>query len=566
MHKQTCCLLLLALLVLVSGCAAPAASQRAPTASATPVPTLQAASPLVGVESPGVDTVSAAEPAAPSVTVAPSAITAPSATSLPTAPPTATPPLVVPPETLHVMDQLPAMRPAFEGDIDGASLWDQYVIYATLDPDGLTLTGELRLQVTNREQRGWDALYFRLYPNHPDFRGGQLRIDEPVLVAGQPAETSSEQDGVLLRVALPQPLAAGASTTVTLDFTTTTPRNASGSSYGAFNQEVGVWALASFYPVLARRFDGEWDRRPVFGQGDLAVTETALYDVTLDTPPAWSLVTTGVRIGEMPLEHGPRRERFVSGPQRDFFVAALQGLDQASTEVDGTRIVSYYQPDDAAGGQRSLEVAAQALRAFNARFGPYPLAELEVVQAALTRFIGVEYPGVVLIEQELYPRSGRTLDTTVAHEVAHQWWYSLVGNDVQGEPWVDEGLTSYAQVLYYEGIGNRTAAESELEHFRNQYWIVRNAGRDGPVGGNVDSFQGNYFGLVYAKGALFFHALRQQMGDELFFRFLSDYYATYRYDEASGLDLLNTAQASCQCDVQPLYDAWINCTAPVSVP
>ena len=55
--------------------------------------------------------------------------------------------------------------------------------------------------------------------------------------------------------------------------------------------------------------------------------------------------------------------------------------------------------------------------------------ELEVVQGAMTTFLGMEYPGVVLIEQELYENNGRGLETTVAHEVAHQWWYSLVGND-----------------------------------------------------------------------------------------------------------------------------------------
>jgi aminopeptidase N len=350
-----------------------------------------------------------------------------------------------------------------------------------------------------------------------------------------------------------------------MQFTAQTPRNASGWSYGAFNQEVGVWNLASFYPVLARRANGQWDQRSVVGQGDVAVTDTALYDVTLDVPPAWSLATTGVRIDQMPLDHGPRRERFVSGPQRDFFIAATQ-LERASTDVDGTRVVVYYQADDVIGGQRSLQVAADSLRVFNDRFGPYPLAEVEVVQAALTRFLGVEYPGIVLIEQSIYSPGDRLFDTTVAHEIAHQWWYSLVGNDVQGEPWLDEGLTSYTQVLYYEGIGNNQAAQGELDYFRAQYGYLRNANRDGPVGGPVDSFGGNYFPLVYMKGALFFHAMRQQMGEEAFFGFLQNYYASYRYEEPTGPDMLRVAQETCGCDLQPLYDAWIHGAGPVQMP
>lgn len=481
-------------------------------------------------------------------------------------------PTITPPHTLeyaspilNVSDQAAAMLPEFTADLAMAHTWDHYVITATLIPDELTIWGDVQVLMRNRGTVPLDALYFRLYPNHADF-GGSLEVAEPVRVDGQPVPVRLEQDGVLMRLGLNQPLAPGDSTTVAMRFTARTQRNASGSAYGAFNQEGGVWSLATFYPVLARRFGNDWDLRVVQDQGDLAVTQTALYEVFLDTPPDWTLVTTGARISQQPLAHGPRREHFVSGPQRDFFLAAVRGLNQASTMVDGTRIVTYYQPDNPATGQRTLEVAAQSLRTFNDRFGRYPLAELEVIQAALTRFLGVEYPGVVLIEDNLYNRGGRTLDTTVAHEVGHQWWYSLVGNDVQGEPWLDEGLTSYMQVIYYEGQGNQASAEGELDNFRSYYLAARKSGRDGPAGGAVGSFDGNYVALVYAKGALFFHALRLHLGDELFFRSLQNYYAAYRYKEARGIDMLNQAQHTCDCDLQPLYDDWINTGRPVAIP
>jgi aminopeptidase N len=141
-----------------------------------------------------------------------------------------------------------------------------------------------------------------------------------------------------------------------------------------------------------------------------------------------------------------------------------------------------------------------------------------------------------------------------------------VGNDVQGEPWLDEGLTSYSQVLYYESLGNAEGAAGEIQHFRSQYGIVRNTASDGPIGGSVGSFHGNYVSLVYAKGALFFHALRQQIGEEAFAQFLRDYYATYRYDEATGPAMLTQAEQACACDLQPFYDDWVVTGAPVDIP
>lgn len=208
----------------------------------------------------------------------------------------------------------------------------------------------------------------------------------------------------------------------------------------------------------------------------------------------------------------------------------------------------------------------RALRAFNARFGAYPLAELEIVQGAMTQFLGMEYPGVVLIEQELYESNGRGLETTVAHELAHQWWYSQVGSDAQGEPWLDEGLASYSQVLYYEATGDTRQALAELDGFRNTYRQARSSRRDAPLGSPPQNLAGIYVPIVYAKGGLFFHALRGQIGEEAFGRFLQGYYAAGRYGEVSGPDLLRAAENACGCELDPLYRDWVLTAARVPIP
>ncbi len=481
--------------------------------------------------------------------------------------------MLPPTMSFDVNAQAAALLPAFAADLEQAEDWDRYQINARLDPALLTVSGAMRLDMRNRAETPFSAIYFHLYPNHADFGGG-MQVSN-VYVNNEPAATTLEQNNVLLRLDLPQPLNPDEWATVTLNFQARTQRNASRDAYGAFNQEAGVWALANFYPVLSVYADSntpydftEWDRRPVSSRGDLAVTTTALYDVTLDAPPDWMLVTTGARYDsdDSTAPEGLRRERFVSGPQRDFFVAALQGLDRASADVDGTLITAYYQPANAEAGQAGLATAAAAVRAYNERYGRYPLTELEIIQAALMDFLGVEYPGVVLIDQDLYQPGNRLLETTVAHEIAHQWWYNLVGNDYQGEPWIDEGLASYSQIVFYESLGNDQLAEAELQTFRNWYTGVREAGRDDTADQPVTAFQGNYVALVYAKSALFFQALRNQLGDEVFFRFLQEYYATHRYGEANSETLLAVGEDVCACNLQPIYNAWIGGVAPVNIP
>lgn len=477
-------------------------------------------------------------------------------------PPSAT---AAPPADPFVAAQAAALLPASAGDLGRAGAWDRYTIVAALDPGRLTVGGTATVELTNRSAAAYERLYFRLYPNHPDF-GGRLDVTG-ARVDGQPVRSGTERGDTLIWLALPRPLAPGATARAELSFVTRTPRDASADTFGAHNFEAGLWSMANFYPVLARHLGAAgWDRRPIVSRGDFTVTDTALYDVTVDAPPGWSLLSTGVRVSAGPAGDGARRERFVSGPQREFYLGAAQGLDQASSVVDGTRVVSHYQRDDAAAGRRALEVGERSLRAFNARFGAYPLAELEIVQGAMTQFLGMEYPGVVLIEQELYESNGRGLETTVAHEIAHQWWYSLVGSDAQGEPWLDEGLTSYSQVLYYEAAGDARQAEAELRAFRDSYERARTSRRDAPLASPPAALQSIYVPIVYAKGALFFHALRAQVGEDAFDRFLRAYYAAGRYGQVGGADLLRAAEGACSCELDALYRDWVQTAAPVPLP
>ncbi|HMP42262.1 MAG TPA: M1 family metallopeptidase [Roseiflexaceae bacterium] len=461
----------------------------------------------------------------------------------------------------EIAPQAAALLPEFQGDLADTSAWDRYTIDATLNPDTRTIAGRQSLVYTNRDSVALDAVYLRLFPNLPEF-GGRLDVSN-VTVDGVPVRSSYERARFALRVPLPQPLEPGAGATIALQFSARTPLNGASRYYGAFNTEGGVMALASFYPLVASVRDGVWQTARPHARGDFVNSVSALYDVILNAPGGWSLVTTGSAI-EYRATNGRQVARFVSGPQRDFTIAATR-LRVVSTEVDGTRINSYYRAGNTAAGEMALQVAAESLRIFNARFGRYPLTELDIVQFDARKFLGVEYPGLVFIDSRLY--TGRDgLEITVAHEVAHQWWYSLVGNDVQREAWLDEALASYSQVIYLEERYGAEAAARELARFRSTYLRARQSGLDGTIARPVTDFRGNYVALVYSKGALFFGALRQQIGDEAFNRFLHDYYASQRYREATGVVLLATAEAACSCELAAFYRDWIETAAVVSLP
>ena len=483
------------------------------------------------------------------------------ATATPQPSPTPTPAL--PPE---VAVQSPALLPAAVGDLSNAAAWDRYTIIAALSPGDLSVRGTVSLDMLNRYGINLDRLYFHLYPNHPDF-GGRLDVTS-ASVNGVPVASGTQYSDTLLHLELRTPLRPGQSAHVVLGFSARTPKNASGKTFGASNFEAGVWSMANFYPILARHLaDGGWDTRQIESRGDFTVSGVALYDVTIDAPNGWTLVSTGVSISDGPVNPQVHRQRFVSGPQREFYLGALQGLAHAEALVDGTRVVSYFQPGSADAGKLGLEVAKRSLRAFNTRYGTYPLTELEVVQSALTQFFGMEYPGVVLIEQKLYAKPSGDLEPIIAHEIAHQWWYSQVGNDAQGEAWLDEGLASYSQAIYYEASNDPQSIENELQFFRDTFSFARSVGRDAPLNSSsADLGGGRYYPVIYAKAPLFFHALRGQLGEAGFDRFIRAYYTAFRYQDVTGPDLLRIAQQSCSCDLAKIYKDWVLTSAKVAIP
>lgn len=542
MRRTLSVLLLLSFLTACTG----APAEVPPTA---PPPTLAAREPT------------AAPPTAAPPTSAPPTAAPPTAVPPTSAPPTPAAPPIVLDTPLDPAAQAAALLPEFAGDLDRAGEWNRYRIVATVNPNARTLVGQLRLDYTNRDVVPLDRLYLHLYPNLPEF-GGQLDVRR-LSVDGRSIEAAYEERRYLLRVDLPQPLAPGAQASLLLEWTVSAPENASERLYGAFNKEAGVFALASAYPIMAIVRNGQWDIARPDARGDFVNSETALYEVALTAPSDWRVVTTGVA-AERNEHAGQQTLRLVSGPQRDFMIALTQ-LEIASAEVEGTHINSYYQRGSVVGGEAALRAAEESLRAFNKRYGRYPLRELDVIQLAASTFLGVEYPGFIAIEQRLYDNSDG-LAITVAHEVGHQWWYSLVGNNVQNSAWLDEALASYSQIVYREEVQGPAAAEAELEGFRRRYQKVLADGLDAPAQQPNTAFRGNYVLLVYGKAVLFFQALRRQIGEEAFDRFLHEYYAEHRYGYVAGDNLLATAERSCGCELDTLYADWITRAVPLELP
>ena len=148
------------------------------------------------------------------------------------------------------------------------------------------------------------------------------------------------------------------------------------------------------------------------------------------------------------------------------------------------------------------------------------------------------------------------LEATVVHEVAHQWFYNLIGNDQVLYPWLDEALAQYATGLYFQ----ERYGESGYEGFRDS-WLARWDRVDRkeiPIGLPSDGYDGLAYGaIIYGRGPLFIEALAQAMGEDPFLDFLHQYGSQLRWDIATPDKFHQLAEGACQCDLDELFATWV---------
>jgi len=134
-----------------------------------------------------------------------------------------------------------------------------------------------------------------------------------------------------------------------------------------------------------------------------------------------------------------------------------------------------------------------------------------------------------------------------------------VGSDQVDEPWLDEALTNYSALIYFEDMHGKETAKTILErYFEEPYQRAIEEGRDAVVAQPVAAFSPEDYGLiVYAKGALFFHALRQEVSDEVYFEIMRRYLEEHKYKIATPESFLAVAEAVAGRSLRGIYRHWI---------
>lgn len=425
-----------------------------------------------------------------------------------------------------------------------------YNLHVLFDYHRATLETDALISFTHLAEEALDELELVIEANRYP---GVFQLVS-LAVNGAPVENYTLADNILL-IPLETPVSQGSSMDIMVSYTLNLPAIPPPDNYekpqifGFTEKQVN---LVDWYPLLPPYIPGQgWLVHKPWFYGEYLALDTGNYQVVIELQnPPENLV---IAASALPQINGDTYT-YQLDQVRSFAWSASDVFQVFQDTVEGITVLSYaFPPYYTVGGEAALEYTRQALEHFIHIFGPYPYQSLSVVQADFLD--GMEYTGMFYLSQGFYNLYDGTpatyLAAIAAHETAHQWWFSMVGNDQALEPWLDEAMCTYSERLYFESI--HPEALEWWWSYRVQYYQPR-----GWINGGIYDYRGYlaYRDAVYLNGAMFLEELRQTVGDEAFFAFLKDYAAKKNSSLATAQDFFSILKLYTSADITGLLETY----------
>lgn len=399
---------------------------------------------------------------------------------------------------------------------------------ATLSYDATraVLVGTERIDFANTLSAPLRVVHLRIWANGRSCTRRAARVT--IARGGRRAPGSI--DCTHLPIELPRELAPGERATIILRVRIDVPRRRD-----RFGRAGGVVVLGNVLPVLAVD-DGSGPRlNPYTAVGDPFVSLVARYTIRLTHPSDLTVLGTGRRVAHV-ASGGRTSETFVAARARD--VGLVLGRYRVLRRRAGRVVVRYgaLPTTPVAAARRRADRAATAVRRIAGWYGPYDARELDVAEVEVP-FGGMEYPGFALVAPDV--------PEAIPHEIAHQWWYGIVGNDQWREPWLDESFATFT----HRRIAGRLTDCDVAAPF-TAYGDVR-------LDWSMDRWnrRADDYGAIYDGGACALEALRRGVRSERFDAILRTYVARHRHGFATAADFLAAVT-----EIAPDYDlaGWLD--------
>ena len=290
----------------------------------------------------------------------------------------------------------------------------------------------------------------------------------------------------------------------------------------------------------------------------------AAFSLSVEVPAGWTTVSQGVgrtreacssRTIDSPCMV---RQEWDAGPSEALTLVANRFVTKTRpwTNADGrpVQLATYFLPDNAGLADEYLDATAKYLDAYVPLLGAYPFEQFAVVENFFASGLGM--PSFTLLGSGSIKRH-YVQPYALGHEIVHSWIGNSVLNRTDNGNWV-EGLTTYlANYYWHELAGDQRQAREQRRLMTQGYSLHVEPEQDYPVGRFNRKSDERDNAIGYQKAAMVFHMLRQEIGEESFWRGVKQLTAEYRGRFAEWADLERIFTAQCGKDLRWFFAQWV---------
>ncbi len=492
-----------------------------------------------------------------------------------------------------------------------------YTISVSLDPESKLLEGRQVILWRNIQAEPTQELRFHLYWNAwrnnestwlredryrgRSDRGDEIRgedwsfceVDSIRLLGTEGGETDlmpsfryvapddgNENDRTVFTVDLPAPVAPGASVEVELAWRAKVPRTFARTGFRG-----DYFFLAHWFPKLAVFERGAWTANQ-FHSATEFYSDYGVYDVEMTVPEGWVLGATGKEVERRRQDDGTVTHRYQQEDVHAFtwttspdYVEFQQRFEEPGLPPVDIRLLM--QPEHLGQTERHFVATKAALRLYGKWFGAYPYGHVTVIDPAYGSGAGgMEYPTLFTAGTRLFnPFGGGRPEGVTIHEMGHQFWYGVVGNNEFDHAWIDEGLNSFSDARVLDETYDqwfwteRYFAPPGIERRRGFLPLLfREISKTREIDGNgfgryramaVTDVQTRptwqyhpqtASGISYSRSAIWLHTLERYLGWPTLQKILSTFYERWSFRHPTAEDFFATASETAGRDLDWFFD------------
>ncbi len=316
------------------------------------------------------------------------------------------------------------------------------------------------------------------------------------------------------------------------------------------------YCFSFFNPQMAVYDDNGWDLAPMSLVGDGRYHDMSDFRIKITVPRDYVVACGGVEC-KKEVKKETVIYTFENNNARDICMAISDQYEIVEDEINGIKVYAYFEKNVVSQERKNtvLKQIKESLDCYESIFGDYPYDTFRMAMITQKPNISVamEYSGLIYMPREAFlDNQFANYEEVLSHEIAHQWFYGIIGNNETTEAWLDEGLTTFAVGVYLEKVKGKEQAEDYS--IKGKYLKLDPV----PINKEITEYQNAaYYMVCYYKAQYFLYELRERMGEDAFFSAMREYYDTYAFQQATTEGFIEIMKTNSAVDIDDLVKTYV---------